>query len=815
MPIRPLLHLTILFAFAASCLPALGNQLISDWEYREGDLGGPYEALRTTKKHNLGLSWETVTLPHCFNAKDAVDPYVSYYQGPGWYRTAIQVKNPYEDGRTIVRFDGAGQKTQLYIGTKLIGEHVGGYDEFEFDITDAVAEHQPDSKVHILVRCDNSRDLEMIPSDLSDFNLYGGLYRPVRLIYRPAIHLSWPVIDSTVDESGIEGEICFKVSAVNSLSRKATLQVNLNLIDPKGRKAADIQVQLDPNGSDQTELLARLSKPMLWSPDEPNLYSWELTSIGPKGESYQQNGKLGFRHFRFEKKGPFYLNGQRLLLRGTHRHEDHAGTAAAIPDELLLKEMQLMKEMGVNFIRLGHYQQHRTVLELCDELGMLVWEEIPWCRGGLGGPEFKEQARRMLRNMIAQHRHHPSVILWGLGNENDWPGDFEPKFGETEIEAIRSFMKELHELSHELDPSRKTAIRRCAFCADIIDVYSPSIWAGWYRGKYTDYKEVSRKEMEQVDHFLHVEWGASNHARRHSEDPDKGLGSIQSGQADEREGDFLMTGGSARVSKDGDWTETYACNLIDWHLKEQESMPWLTGTAYWPFKDFSTPIRATNPVPYVNQKGVIERDLTPKEGFYVFQSYWTEDPMIRIYGHTWPVRWGDEGEPKMVKVYSNCESVELFLNGNSLGLRQRNSQNFPAAGLRWITPFKDGENTLHAIGRKAGKVVEDRITFEYQSQSWSDPAQLEFKLIAENEDSATVQVYALDENGVRCLDAKDFVHFDLNGDGELIADLGTSTAARKVQLYNGRAQITLHKHDGKSVVSVQSEGLPTAFLTID
>ena len=117
----------------------------------------------------------------------------------------------------------------------------------------------------------------------------------------------------------------------------------------------------------------------------------------------------------------------------------------------------------------------------------------------------------MLWNMIAQHRHHPSVIIWGLGNENDWPGDFET----FDKNAIRAFMKELHELSHELDPSRKTAIRRCAFCADIVNVYSPSIWAGWYRGKFTDYQSVSLKEMEKVDHFLHVEWGASHHARRH------------------------------------------------------------------------------------------------------------------------------------------------------------------------------------------------------------------------------------------------------------------------------------------------------------
>lgn len=304
--------------------------------------------------------------------------------------------------------------------------------------------------------------------------------------------------------------------------------------------------------------------------------------------------------------------------------------------------------MGVNFIRLGHYQQSRIVLDLCDSLGILVWEEIPWCRGGLGGEAYKDQARRMLTNMIEQHYNHPSVIIWGLGNENDWPGDF-PEFDK---EKIRAFMRELNDRSHQLDPSRKTAIRRCDFCKDIVDVYSPSIWAGWYRGQYREYRDVSEQEFKNVNHFLHVEWGGDNHARRHAEDPESIMNNITTGSgADERNGDASPRGGSARFSKDGDWSETYICNLIDWHLKEQETMPWLTGTAYWPFKDFSTPGRPDNPVPYVNQKGVVERDFTKKESYYVFQSYWSEKPMAHLYGHTWPVRWGSPGELKLVKVY--------------------------------------------------------------------------------------------------------------------------------------------------------------------
>ncbi len=149
------------------------------------------------------------------------------------------------------------------------------------------------------------------------------------------------------------------------------------------------------------------------------------------------------------------------MLSGTHRHEDHAGYAAAMPDDLLEQEMHLIKDMGANFIRLAHYQQSRRVLDLCDRLGLLVWEEIPWCRGGIGNEIFQEMGRRTLRNMIAQHHNHPSVILWGLGNENDWPTEYP----EINQEKIRAYLTELRDLAHQLDPSRMTTIRRCDFCS--------------------------------------------------------------------------------------------------------------------------------------------------------------------------------------------------------------------------------------------------------------------------------------------------------------------------------------------------------------
>lgn len=377
-------------------------------------------------------------------------------------------------------------------------------------------------------------------------------------------------------------------------------------------------------------------------------------------------------------------------------------------------------------------------------------------------------------------------------------------------------MSELNDIAHQLDSTRKTTIRRCDFCKTIPDVYSPSIWAGWYRGIYTEYKEMSEKEIASVKHFFHAEWGGDSHAGRHSEVPDKGLQGIKTGGGvDERAGDASLLGGAARVSKDGDWSESYICNLFDWHLKEQETMPNLTGSAFWVFKDFSTPIRPDNPVPYMNQKGVIERDFTKKESYYLFQSYWTEKPMVHIYGHSWPTHWGNAGEEKMVKVYSNCDEVELIFNGKSQGVKKRNSQDFPAAGLRWNVVYYSGENSIKVIAKKGKTVITDEIKQNYQTEKWGKPAQMTLNKIMQEGDIATIEVKLKDASGVNCLESRNVVRFGLLGDGQLIDNLGTPSGSRVVELQNGRAIIRVKLNGGKNIASVKCEGIPTVFCDLN
>ena len=290
--------------------------------------------------------------------------------------------------------------------------------------------------------------------------------------------------------------------------------------------------------------------------------------------------------------------------------------------------------------------------------------------------------------------------------------------------------------------------------------------------------------MERFPFFLHAEWGADSHAGRHAETG------------------FDIEAGD----RNGDWSESYAVRLFDWHLKEQALMPNLTGSAFWTFKDFCTPLRPDNPIPYVNQKGVCQRDGTPKESYYVFQSYWAQKPMLHIYGHSWPVRWGDEGEEKEVLVYSNEPEVELFVNGQSAGKRKRDCRDYPAQGFHWKVVFRPGHNTVVARSRH----LTDEIAFEYQTGHWGKPAAIQLTL----KDDSLVEAVIVDSQGRRCLDSRDWMVFSIAGDAQLLRNQGTATGSTRIQAANGRAAIRLLQKKGPCAVAAKTVGLPAALLSL-
>jgi beta-galactosidase len=714
--------------------------------------------------------WQPVTTPHSWNAFDTM------HVGEGWYRRGV---GTYEtelttsaEKRTFIRFGAASQKAVVTWNGAEIGRNIGGYLPFTVEL--------PQAATGILgVAVDNSPDIDLIPSDRSDFFLYGGLTRPITRFTTGALSIGHVHVDAQLQESVGQLHVRLHVDGEGVRAR-----CRVEICDPDGAIVHTGEQRVD--SAETTLALPSFSNPQLWSPDTPYLYKIRLLLWHNDTLSDEVNTHFGWRTFDFPAGGPFYLNGERLLLRGTHRHEDWAGCASALSEADTRAEFENMKAVGLNFIRLGHYPQADFVHTLCDELGIIVWDELPWCRGGVGGDLFKARARDMLRTMIAEHRHHPSIIFWGMGNELDWEYDHV----DNTDDDVFAFLQELHNLSHALDPTRLTALRRYERGASVVDVYSPSIWSGWYRGRYQDYEWALTDAQRQFPRMLHMEWSADNHVGRHNSGPHLPFELERERDHSEQDGLAYSNEGFARASRDGDWSESYFLDLAAWTLRVQQEQPNLAGAAQWAFKDFGTPLRPENPIPYVNQKGIVDRANRPKTAFYLFQAAQTDTPVCHIEAHSWPVRAGNSAEKQRIRVITNCESVELFVNGVSQSLQTD-------GWLRtWWVTMQANDNELHAVGYMAdGSVVEDSMTQMLVHPTDAPPAQwlAHVEQVTWREQSALcLTVQMADADGTPIINHEQRVHFQLTaGNGQLLGDLGTIDGSPTVETSNGRAMILL------------------------
>ena len=764
-----------------------------NWQYLENDTQNISDALNIK-------DWRTINLPHSWNSLDATDLEPGYRRSGSWYKKTMDVSlnsnSIYE-----LYFEGVNITSEIYVNGKKVGSHIGGYIGFTIDVSSALK----NGINEIIVRADNSYDPEIIPSQKSDFFIFGGITRDVFLQTKPITHLAnlkytTPKVSNKM--ATLEGTVEV-VNADNSSTIKATL------LDVDGKNVAEKEFSVDDNLAKIS--FENISNPKLWDTENPNLYTINVSLINNNETIDKISDKVGFRWFEFKDHGAFYLNGKRLLLRGTHRHEEHAGVGAAMSNKQHRSDMELIKDMGANFVRLAHYPQDPEVYKACNELGLLVWDELPWCRGGLGNDVWKTNTKNMLKEIIDQNFNHPSIILWSLGNEIYWLPDFEN--GDNR-ESINKYLKELNDYAHELDPSRKTAIRKYYEGADIVDVFSPSIWSGWYSGSYKSYQKAIDQYKTEYPHFLHAEYGGSSHLGRHTESPITGEGQIQNDGWEEA----IVQTDVANIAQIGDWSENYIVDLFDWHLRISENDSSFVGNIQWAFKDFGTPLRPENAIPYMNQKGLVDRSGNPKDAFYVFKSYWSDDPFTYIESHTWTERQGPKEKSRDISVYSNCPEVELFLNGKSLGIKKRDTKAFPASGLNWNLNFNEGENQLKSVGKtKTGKTVEDQLTVNYRyiKNQKASSLKLEYKLLKNG--NYLITAMAVDKEGLRCLDYEERIYFQCMSGGELLKNQGTPKGSDIIEMSNGKASIELipNKKANSITVSVLNQSFKGTYLKIN
>lgn len=763
------------------------------WQYFEN-------TTREVTQYAEGVIAENINLPHTWNQWDAVDITPGYRRSASWYVKDLEMEiSP--NKKYILYFEGANISTDVYVNEKLAGSHIGGYVGFEIDITDFL---EKSKKNRIEVRVDNSYNPDIIPSQKADFFIYGGITRDVWLKILPEdfienVRVRTPAVSQ--EKASTEVTVFFEKKILEST-------VEIELYGPSGErvlKSEEVEIIDDKLVVE----LPVLKNPKLWSPRFPHLYELKFF-LKQNGELIDEvSERIGYRYFHFEPHGAFYLNGEKIKIRGTHRHEEHAGCGAALSNKLHRQDVKMMKEMGVNFVRLAHYPQDPEVYRACDELGLMVWDELPWCRGGMGEDVWQKNTLNLLEEQILQNYNHPSILFWSLGNEIYWLPDFAN--GDDE-KRINNFLKKLNDKAHELDPDRMTAIRKYYAGSDIVDVFSPSIWSGWYAGVYQNYEKTLEENRKKYPQFLHMEYGGSSHVGRHTEQPIDDM----EGLDDANWAEVANQSHIQSIAKSGDWSENYMVDLFDWYLNVSENLDWFAGNAQWAFKDFGTPLRPENSIPYLNQKGLTDRAGNPKDAFYVFQSYWSEEPMIYIESKTWTERYGDKGESKMVDVYSNCETVELWLNGKTMGVKNRDKSKFPACGLRWGLTFSEGKNTIIAKGKsKEGVEVSDTLEVNYFNGKYGKPNAI--YLTSEKIENGKILIVATirDKEGRQVLDYEKRVYFSHDGAGYLLENYGTPTRSRIIEFANGRAAIEYVPGEGEAVIEARNQDFKGSYIRVN
>jgi len=616
-----------------------------------------------------------------------VDAEPGYRRSASWYSRDLSSQEINKSGKTVLYFEGANFETQLYVNDRFVGEHIGGYIGFRFDITEFV---RANGNNKITVRVSNAYNRNLIPSQKSDFFLFGGITRDVWVEHKPDTHINRVAI-STPKVSNDKAETQVTTYIHSAIRGRATLEFSLK--NPEYKQVINFSknIRLAKGKNEITVSLPELAQPNLWSPDTPHLYTLTTQLNIDSYTLHSSNERFGYRWF--EMKAP----------------------------------------------------QDPEVYRTANEIGLLIWDELPWCRGGKGGEEWEKNTEHSLQAMIKQNYNHPSIIFWSLGNEMYWEEDFE---GGGADELISPYLEKLNDMTKELDPYRLTTIRKYYPGWDIVDAFSPSIWAGWYGGSYNQYEAALKKAMSDYPAFLHMEYGGSSHVGRHTETPVSAAG-LSGAQVSVEEA--VNQAVVSSVAKDTDWNESYIVDLFDWHLNVSENLAGFAGNAQWAFKDFGTPLRPENPLPYMNQKGLVDRDGNKKDAYYVFASYWSKTPFCWIESDTWTHRNGPK-EGRDVTVYCNTEQAELSINGESLGKKTKQAGVLPAGGLVWQVPFNEGMNKLSVSGYIDDKEVatDSRdITYLVGTHGKYDHIKLTAKAIGN--DRYLIEAEARDENGNRVL----------------------------------------------------------------
>ena len=591
---------------------------------------------------SIPAQWNWVNLPHTWNGIDGQDGGNDYYRGTCCYAKSFDKLDLPTADRYYLEINGANSSADAYLNGKLLAHHDGGYSTWRVDMTEAL---ERENMLVILV--DNAPNDTVYPQ-VADFTFYGGLYRDVNILCVSESHFDLeyhgaPGIKVTPVMDGKDANVEVEVFLQNA---KMGQYLQYTIYDGEGNVVHNV-------ATDETKINVTIESAHLWNGrKDPYLYSVEVNLVQEKEILDNVSARFGCRSFKIDPEKGFILNGEAYPLRGVSRHQDRWGIGNALLPEHHEEDIEYILEVGCTTIRLAHYQHDQYFYDLCDETGLVIWAEIPYISNHM--PTGRENTISQMKELIAQNYNHPCIVVWGLSNEITMKGDADPDLLENH--------RILNDLCHEWDPTRPTTIAAVSPCPinspyiQIPDVVSYNHYFGWYGG----------------DTSMNGPW----FDKFHKTHPNIPIGISEYG--------CEALNWHTSEPKQGDYTEEYQAYYHEELIKAIAERPYLWATHVWNMYDFGADARSEGGENGQNHKGLMTFDRKyKKDSFYAYKAWLNPEPMVHICGKRYVDRVEDVTK---VTVYSNCESVELFANGTSLGVQQHNGLPFfyfdvPNSGL--------------------------------------------------------------------------------------------------------------------------------------
>ena len=586
---------------------------------------------------------EAIDLPHSWNAIDGQDGGNDYFRGTCCYLK--QVEELPEAEKYYLEIRGANSSADVYLDGEHLAHHDGGYSTWRVDIT-----KNPKGMIGILV--DNAANEKVYPQ-VADFTFYGGIYRDVNIICVGQSHFDLdyyggPGIQVTPTMDGPDARTIVEVFVTNPSESQT---VRYTMINGEGENLAVHETAA-------RKLNFRIKNAHLWhGRKDPYLYSVKAELL-ENGEVIDTvSTRFGCRSYKIDPEKGFILNGESYPLRGVSRHQDRWGIGNALLPEHHTEDMDLICEVGATTIRLAHYQHDQFFYDLCDERGMVIWAEIPYISNHM--PGGRENTISQMKELIVQNYNHPSIVVWGLSNEITMNGADDPDLLENH--------RILNDMVHEMDKTRLTTMAVVSMCSmdeeyvRIPDTVSYNHYFGWYGGDTT-------MNGPWFDEF-------------HKKYPNQPIGCSEYG--------CEALNWHTSNPKQGDYTEEYQAYYHEELIKQLFTREYMWATHVWNMFDFGADARAEGGENGQNHKGLVTFDRSyKKDSFYAYKAWLSDDPFVHICGKRYVDRVEDVTK---VTVYSNQPTVELFANGESLGVKEAADHFF------YFDVPNAGETTLLAV----------------------------------------------------------------------------------------------------------------------